>query len=82
MAAARVTPITKILSRNARSLASSAPPPTQSWSTVQRRPLPGGTQTGGVVETWKQFNYGKLSFDATHIVSATAFTVESPWGRT
>jgi len=40
----------------------------------------GGTQTGGVVETWKQFNYGKVSFDATHIVS-TAFTVESPWGK-
>jgi hypothetical protein len=40
----------------------------------------GGTQTGGVVETWKQFNYGRLSFDATHIVSST-FTVESPWGR-
>ena len=40
----------------------------------------GGTQTGGVMETWKQFNYGRLSFDATDIVSAT-FTVESPWGR-
>lgn len=40
----------------------------------------GGTQTGGVVENWKQFNYGRLSFDATHIV-ATSFTVESPWGR-
>jgi len=40
----------------------------------------GGTQTGGVVKTWKQFYYGKLSFDATHIVS-TAFTVESPWGK-
>jgi hypothetical protein len=40
----------------------------------------GGTQTGGVVETWKQFDYGKLSFDATHIV-ATSFTVESPWGK-
>jgi len=40
----------------------------------------GGTQTGGVVETWKQFDYGKLSFDATHIVSTT-FTVESPWGK-
>jgi len=40
----------------------------------------GGTQSGGVVETWKQFNYGKVSFDATHIV-ATAFTVESPWGK-
>jgi hypothetical protein len=40
----------------------------------------GGTQTGGVVETWKQFNYGKVSFDATHIVSST-FTVTSPWGK-
>jgi hypothetical protein len=40
----------------------------------------GGTQTGGVVENWKQFNYGRLSFDATHIV-ALSFTVESPWGR-
>jgi Carboxypeptidase regulatory-like domain len=40
----------------------------------------GGVQTGGVVENWKQFNYGRLSFDATHIV-ATSFTVESPWGK-
>jgi hypothetical protein len=40
----------------------------------------GGVQTGGVVENWKQFNYGRLSFDATQIVS-TAFTVESPWGK-
>jgi Carboxypeptidase regulatory-like domain len=40
----------------------------------------GGTQTGGVVENWKQFDYGKLSFDATHIV-ASSFTVESPWGK-
>jgi len=40
----------------------------------------GGTQTGGVVKSWKQFDYGKLSFDATHIV-ATSFTVESPWGK-
>src|SRR5271157_4124678 len=40
----------------------------------------GGTQSGGVVETWKQFDYGKLSFDATHIV-ALSFTVESPWGK-
>jgi len=40
----------------------------------------GGTQTGGVVETWKQFYYGKVSFDATHIL-ATTFTVESPWGK-
>jgi hypothetical protein len=40
----------------------------------------GGTQTGGIVKTWKQYDYGKLSFDATHIVAST-FTVESPWGR-
>ncbi len=40
----------------------------------------GGTQAGGVVETWKQFDYGKVSFDATHIV-ALSFTVESPWGK-
>jgi hypothetical protein len=40
----------------------------------------GGTQTGGVVESWKQFDYGKVSFDATHIV-ATSFIVESPWGK-
>jgi len=43
-------------------------------------PVAGGTQTGGVVENWKQFDYGKLSFDATHIV-ATSFMVESPWGK-
>jgi hypothetical protein len=40
----------------------------------------GGVQTGGVVENWKQYNYGKVSFDATHIVSST-FTIESPWGK-
>jgi hypothetical protein len=40
----------------------------------------GGAQTGGVIENWKQFDYGKVSFDATHIFS-TSFTVESPWGR-
>jgi len=40
----------------------------------------GGTQTGGVVESWKKFDYGKVSFDATHIVAA-AFTVESPFGK-
>jgi Carboxypeptidase regulatory-like domain len=40
----------------------------------------GGTQTGGVAESWKKFDYGKLSFDATHIV-ASSFTVESPWGK-
>ena len=40
----------------------------------------GGTQTGGVVESWKKYDYGKLSFDATHIV-ATSFIVESPWGK-
>ena len=45
-----------------------------------RAAVAGGTQTGGVVETWKQYDYGKVSFDATHIVAAT-FTVESPWGR-
>jgi hypothetical protein len=40
----------------------------------------GGTQTGGIVESWKQFDYGRLSYDATHIV-ASSFTVESPWGK-
>jgi hypothetical protein len=40
----------------------------------------GGVQTGGVVETWKQFDYGRLSFDATHIF-ASSFTIESPWGK-
>jgi hypothetical protein len=40
----------------------------------------GGVQTGGVVESWKKFDYAKLSFDATHILS-TSFTVESPWGK-
>src|SRR5271163_2659877 len=40
----------------------------------------GGVQTGGVVENWKQYNYGKVSFDATNIVSST-FTVVSPWGK-
>jgi Carboxypeptidase regulatory-like domain len=40
----------------------------------------GGTQSGGVVESWKRFNYALLSFDARNIVS-TAFTVESPWGN-
>ncbi|HET9409896.1 MAG TPA: TonB-dependent receptor [Candidatus Sulfotelmatobacter sp.] len=40
----------------------------------------GGTQSGGVVESWKSFNYGLASFDARHIV-ATAFTVNSPWGK-
>jgi hypothetical protein len=33
-----------------------------------------------VVESWKRFNYGLLSFDARHIVS-TNFTVELPWGK-
>ena len=32
------------------------------------------------METWKKYYYGKLSFDATHIV-AMSFTVESPWGK-
>jgi hypothetical protein len=40
----------------------------------------GGTQSGGVVESWKRFDYGLLSFDARHIVS-TSFTVDLPWGR-
>jgi hypothetical protein len=40
----------------------------------------GGTQTGGVVETWQQFDYGRLSFDHTQIV-AMAFTLEQPFGR-
>jgi hypothetical protein len=40
----------------------------------------GGTQSGGVVENWKQFYYGKLSYDATNIL-AISFTVESPWGK-
>jgi hypothetical protein len=40
----------------------------------------GGTQTGGVVETWKQYDYGKLSFDATNIL-AISFTIGSPWGK-
>lgn len=40
----------------------------------------GGTQTGGVVESWKKYYYGKLSYDATNIL-AISFTVESPWGK-
>jgi hypothetical protein len=40
----------------------------------------GGTQTGGVVESWKQFYYGKLSYDATHSL-AISFTITSPWGK-
>jgi Carboxypeptidase regulatory-like domain len=40
----------------------------------------GGTQTGGVVETWKQYYYGKLSYDATNIL-AVGFVIESPWGK-
>ncbi len=43
-------------------------------------PVVGGTQSGGVVEPWKKFYYGKLSYDATHIL-AISFTVESPWGK-
>jgi hypothetical protein len=43
-------------------------------------PVVGGTQTGGVVESWQQYYYGKVAFDATHIVAAT-FTLESPWGK-
>jgi hypothetical protein len=42
--------------------------------------VPQGTQTGGVVESWQKFYYGKASFDATQIV-ATTFTLESPWGK-
>jgi carboxypeptidase family protein len=41
----------------------------------------GGTQTGGVVRTWQQYEYGRLSFDHTHVL-AMALTIESPWGRT
>lgn len=40
----------------------------------------GGTQSGGIVESWRQYDYGLASFDARHIL-ATAFTVESPWGK-
>jgi hypothetical protein len=40
----------------------------------------GGTQSGGVVESWQKYDYAKLSFDAPHIV-AVSFTVESPWGK-
>jgi hypothetical protein len=40
----------------------------------------GGTETGGVVETWQQYTYGKLSFDHTHILSM-GFNVETPWGK-
>jgi hypothetical protein len=40
----------------------------------------GGTQSGGVVESWQKYDYAKLSYDATHIV-ATSFTLESPWGK-
>jgi hypothetical protein len=40
----------------------------------------GGTQSGGVVESWKRYDYALLSFDARNIVSAS-FTVDSPWGK-
>lgn len=40
----------------------------------------GGTQTGGVREFWKQYDYGKVSFDATHIFAAS-YTIESPFGK-
>ncbi|MGH9572213.1 MAG: carboxypeptidase regulatory-like domain-containing protein [Candidatus Acidiferrales bacterium] len=43
-------------------------------------PVVGGAQSGGVVESWKQFYYGKLSYDATHVL-AISFTIESPWGK-
>jgi hypothetical protein len=44
------------------------------------KPVVGGTQTGGVVDNWQQYYYGKVAFDATHIVAST-FTLESPWGN-
>lgn len=40
----------------------------------------GGTQTGGVVETWQQYLHGRLGFDLTQIV-AMSFTLEQPFGR-
>ena len=40
----------------------------------------GGTQSGGLVESWQKYDYAKLSFDATHLLAAS-FTVESPWGK-
>lgn len=40
----------------------------------------GGTQTGGIVETWQQYQYGRLSFDVTQHLAIT-FTLESPWGK-
>ena len=40
----------------------------------------GGTQTGGVVETWQQYLHGRVGFDFSQIV-AMAFTVEQPFGR-
>ena len=43
-------------------------------------PVVGGTQTGGVVESWQQFLYGRANFDHTQIVAMT-FTIESPFGR-
>jgi Carboxypeptidase regulatory-like domain len=40
----------------------------------------GGTQSGGVVESWQKYDYAKLSFDARQILAAS-FTLESPWGK-
>jgi hypothetical protein len=61
-------------------LVSTAANPVMVNGSATTKGVVGGTQTGGVVETWKQFDYGKVSFDATHILSAT-FTIESPWGK-
>ena len=36
--------------------------------------------TNGQTVTWKQFEYGKISFDRTHIFS-TSYTLTSPWFR-
>jgi hypothetical protein len=46
----------------------------------ETKAVAGGTQTGGIVEPWQKYYYGKVAFDATHIV-ATTFTLESPWGN-
>jgi hypothetical protein len=39
-----------------------------------------GPRTGGVVESYKKFDYRKLSFDATRILFMTC-TLELPWRR-
>ena len=36
--------------------------------------------SNGQVVTWKQFQYGKVSFDRTHIL-AVSYTLASPWFR-